>query len=99
MTPSRLRSTDPLTVPSKITHPVGSPGGVFVHLDWLVFLLLDEGGGGLFGTRHGRKTLLELYPVPTPGATSMKVRDGKLENTVHGFQLLCSISHCSPPAR
>ena len=30
-----------LTVPSITTYPVGSPGGVFVHLLWLVFLLFE----------------------------------------------------------
>jgi len=41
-----------------------------------VFLLLEQGGGGFFRTRHGRKTLVEAYPVPaahmrSPRTTSL----------------------------
>jgi hypothetical protein len=73
---------------SRHTAPPGNWRG-FVHLVWLVFLLFEQGGDGLFRTRHGRKTLVEAYLVPasahmrSPRSTSLG-SSGLLKNSISG---------------
>ena len=54
-----------------------------------MFLLFEQGGDGLFRTRHGRKTLVEAYLVPaaahmrSPRSTSLG-SSGLLKNSISG---------------